>query len=147
MCGKLKWANYSSWWGDEWFVHRSHREETSVSFFCQVHPVFSFGTQGCNLTCRFCQNWQISKSREPETLNQPVTAAQIAHLALHHHCPSVAFTYNDPVIFMEYALEVSRACHLLGIKTVAVTAGYINPQPCVEFFAGMDAATSRSEGV
>ena len=121
-------------------------EKKPLYHFLPGTPVLSFGTQGCNLTCRFCQNWQISKSREPETLNQPVTAAQIAHLALHHHCPSVAFTYNDPVIFMEYALEVSRACHLLGIKTVAVTAGYINPQPYVEFFAVMDAANVDLKG-
>jgi Pyruvate-formate lyase-activating enzyme len=121
-------------------------EKKPLFHFLPGTPVLSFGTQGCNLTCRFCQNWQISKSRESDTLNQPASATEIAHLARKHSCPSVAFTYNDPVIFMEYALEVSRACHQLGIKTVAVTAGYINPEPRVEFYAGMDAANIDLKG-
>ena len=121
-------------------------EKKPLFHFLPGTPVLSFGTQGCNLTCRFCQNWQISKSRETDTLNQPASATEIAQLARKYHCPSVAFTYNDPVIFMEYALEVSRACHRLGIKTVAVTAGYINPEPCVEFYAGMDAANIDLKG-
>ena len=94
---------------------------------------------GCNLTCKFCQNWDISKSREQDTLNSRATPAQLAEMAARTGSRSVAFTYNDPVIYMEYALDVAAACHDKGIYTVAVTAGYINPEPRREFYAGMDA--------
>lgn len=115
-------------------------EKKPLFHFLPGTPVLSFGTAGCNLTCRFCQNWDISKSRQMDTLCASASPAQIAHAALQYGCRSVAFTYNDPVIFMEYALDVAEACHQVGIKAVAVTAGYINPEPAVAFFAGMDAA-------
>jgi len=108
--------------------------------------VLSFGTAGCNLTCRFCQNWSISKSRETDILADAASPKQIAAAALHHGCPSVAFTYNDPVIFLEYAVDIARACHEVGVRTVAVTAGYINPEPRREFFAHMDAANVDLKG-
>jgi pyruvate formate lyase activating enzyme len=115
-------------------------EKKPLFHFLPGTPVLSFGTAGCNLTCRFCQNWDISKSREMDTLSSAASPQQIARAALQYGCRSVAFTYNDPVIFMEYALDVARACHAVGVQTVAVTAGYINPEPAVEFFAGMDGA-------
>jgi len=115
-------------------------EKKPLFHFLPGTPVLSFGTAGCNLTCSFCQNWGISKSRALTSLQVAATPEQIAGTALQHGCRSVAFTYNDPVIFMEFALDVARACHNLGIQTVAVTAGYINPQPAVEFFAAMDGA-------
>ena len=102
--------------------------------------------QGCNLACKFCQNWDISKSREWDTLADQAAPETIARAAQRLGCRSVAFTYNDPVIFMEYAIDVADACHELGIKSVAVTAGYINDAPRREFFAHMDACllyTSR----
>jgi pyruvate formate lyase activating enzyme len=101
--------------------------------------VLSFGTAGCNLTCSFCQNWDISKSREVHTLASVASPDDIARAAAKHGCASVAFTYNDPVIFHEYAVDTAHACHEHGIRTVAVTAGYICPLPGQEFFAGMDA--------
>jgi pyruvate formate lyase activating enzyme len=107
------------------------------------HPgssVLSFGTAGCNLACKFCQNWDISKSREMDTLMDAADPATIARAAKELDCRSVAFTYNDPVIFAEYALDVADACHAVGVKTVAVTAGYIHDAPRREFFAKMDAA-------
>ncbi|WP_154716445.1 AmmeMemoRadiSam system radical SAM enzyme [Sterolibacterium denitrificans] len=107
------------------------------------HPgssVLSFGTAGCNLACKFCQNWDISKSREMDTLMDAASPAAIAATAQHYGSRSVAFTYNDPVIFAEYAMDTADACHAYGIQTVAVTAGYIHPQPAREFFAKMDAA-------
>ena len=115
-------------------------EKKPLFHFLPGTPVLSFGTAGCNLTCRFCQNWDISKSRVMDTLCATATPEQIAQAALRTGCRSVAFTYNDPVIFMEYALDVAKACHQVGVQTVAVTAGYINPEPAVAFFAGMDAA-------
>jgi pyruvate formate lyase activating enzyme len=102
--------------------------------------VLSFGTAGCNLACRFCQNWDISKSKETDTLADAASPARLAEVAEELGCASVAFTYNDPVIFMEYAIDVAAACHERGIHAVAVTAGYVEPEPRREFFAAMDAA-------
>ncbi len=98
------------------------------------------GTAGCNLGCKICQNWSLSKSREVEQLSERADAVTIANAASQLNCRSVAFTYNDPVIWDEYAIDVAKACHEKGIKTVAVTAGYITPQAREPFFSVMDAA-------
>jgi pyruvate formate lyase activating enzyme len=115
-------------------------EKKPLNHFLPGTPVLSFGTAGCNLACRFCQNWDISKSRETDTLADTAWPGEIARRALELGCPSVAFTYNDPTIFLEYAVDVAKACHAVGLKTVAVTAGYIEPEPRVEFYEHMDAA-------
>ncbi len=115
-------------------------EKKPLNHFLPGTPVLSFGTAGCNLGCKFCQNWDISKSREIDTLADEATPVMIARAAERLGCRSVAFTYNDPVIFMEYAVDVAQACHERGIRTVAVTAGEICPGPREEFFAAMDAA-------
>ena len=94
---------------------------------------------GCNLTCKFCQNWDISKSREFDRLADQASPEMIAEAALRTGSRSVAFTYNDPVIFLEYAVDVAQACHDRDIKTVAVSAGYISPEPRLEFYSHMDA--------
>ena len=115
-------------------------EKKPLNHFLPGTPVLSFGTAGCNLTCKFCQNWDISKSREFDKLQSVASPEMIAAAAVKTKCPSVAFTYNDPVIFLEYAIDVAKACHARGIKTVAVTAGYICDEPRREFFRHMDAA-------
>ncbi len=115
-------------------------EKKPLNHFLPGTPILSFGTAGCNLTCSFCQNWDISKSRQVDTLSDEAPPERIAHAARVLDCRSVAFTYNDPVIFMEYAIDVAEACHALGVKTVAVTAGYICDAPRREFFAHLDAA-------
>ena len=115
-------------------------EKKPLNHFFPGTPVLSFGTAGCNLGCRFCQNWDISKSREWDRLNEVASPEAIALCAKRRKCTSVAFTYNDPVIFAEYAIDTARACHELGIKTIAVTAGYIAPEARKEFFDHMDAA-------
>ena len=115
-------------------------EKKPLNHFLPGTPALSFGTAGCNLACRFCQNWDISKSREIDTLADEAPPERIARAALELGCRSVAFTYNDPVIFLEYAIATARACRELGIKTVAVTAGYVCDEPRREFFAHMDAA-------
>jgi pyruvate formate lyase activating enzyme len=107
------------------------------------HPgtsVFSFGTAGCNLGCRFCQNWHISKAREDATLSDAARPDEVADAAVASGCRSVAFTYNDPVVFAEYAVDCAHAAHERGLATVAVTAGYIAPAARRDFFAPMDAA-------
>ncbi len=115
-------------------------EKKPLNHFLPGSPVLSFGTAGCNLACKFCQNWDISKSREMHTLADQASPELIAHAAKELGCRSVAYTYNDPVIFHEYAIDVAKACHELGIKSVAVTAGYVCPEPRAEFYRYMDAA-------
>lgn len=115
-------------------------EKKPLYHFLPGSSVLSFGTAGCNLGCKFCQNWEISKARTMERLADWASPEQVARAAKEHHCASVAFTYNDPVIFIEYALDVAAACRALGLRTVAVTAGYIQEEARADFFAGMDAA-------
>lgn len=115
-------------------------EKKPLNHFFPGTPVLSFGTAGCNLGCRFCQNWDISKSRELDKLMDEASPHKIAKVAHLLGCKSVAFTYNDPVIFAEYAIDIANACHDLDIKTVAVTAGYITPEARSDFFSVMDAA-------
>lgn len=115
-------------------------EKKPLNHFLPGTPVLSFGTAGCNLACKFCQNWDISKSREIDTLADAASPETIARAAADLNCRSVAFTYNDPVIFHEYAIDVARACKEYDIKTVAVTAGYVCPEPREEFYRYMDAA-------
>jgi len=115
-------------------------EKKPLNHFLPGSPVLSFGTAGCNLACRFCQNWDMSKSREMDTLMDAASPEGLAEAAVRLGCRSVAFTYNDPVIFMEYAIDTAQACHERGIKAVAVTAGYICEEPRRELYRHMDAA-------
>jgi pyruvate formate lyase activating enzyme len=121
-------------------------EKKPLNHFLPGTPVLSFGTAGCNLACKFCQNWDISKSREIDTLADQAAPETIARAAEELGCRSVAYTYNDPTIFMEYAVDVAQACHERGIKSVAVTAGYINPEPRADFYEHMDAANIDLKG-
>lgn len=121
-------------------------EKKPLAHFLPGTPVLSFGTAGCNLGCKFCQNWDISKSREIDTLSDAASPELIARVAGELGCRSVAFTYNDPVIFHEYAIDVAAACKERGIKTVAVTAGEVCPEPRAEFYRWMDAANVDLKG-
>ena len=115
-------------------------EKKPLAHFHPGSTVLSFGTAGCNLGCRFCQNWDISKARDLDRLSARATPEMIAQAAVDHGCKSVAFTYNDPVIFAEWAIDVAAACRARGVATVAVTAGYITASARAEFYAAMDAA-------
>jgi pyruvate formate lyase activating enzyme len=121
-------------------------EKKPLFHFFPGTPVLSFGTAGCNLACQFCQNWDISKAREVDLLSERASPEAIARTARRLGCASVAFTYNDPVIFLEYAIDTAQACHEKGIRTVAVTAGEICEQPREEFFRYMDAANVDLKG-
>jgi pyruvate formate lyase activating enzyme len=114
-------------------------EKKPLYHFLPGTPVLSFGTAGCNLTCRYCQNWDITKSREIDTLADRAAPQTVARAAAQLGCPSIAMTYNDPVIYLEYAVDVAHAARESGLRTVAVTAGYIEAEPRTEFFAEMDA--------
>jgi len=115
-------------------------EKKPLNQFYPGSSVLSFGTAGCNLACKFCQNWDISRSKDMDRLADAASPDAIARAAVEAGCKSVAFTYNDPVIFAEYAMDIADACHARGVQTVAVTAGYIHEAPRREFFAKMDAA-------
>ncbi len=115
-------------------------EKKPLNHFYPGSSVFSFGTAGCNLACKYCQNWDISKSTEMDSLMSLATPEAIANAALKTDCKSVAYTYNDPVIFHEYAIDTAVACRELGIKSVSVSAGYVCAQPRAEFYQVMDAA-------
>ena len=121
-------------------------EKKPLNHFLPGSSVLSFGTAGCNLACKFCQNWDISKSREMDTLADAASPETIARAALARGCRSVAFTYNDPVIFAEYAMDVADACRAAGVRSVAVTAGYIHAEPRRAFYAKMDAANVDLKG-
>ena len=121
-------------------------EKKPLNHFLPGTAVLSFGTAGCNLACRFCQNWHISKSREIDTLGDRAEPDTIARAARELGCRSVAFTYNDPVIFHEYAIDVAAACRDRGIRTVAVTAGYVEAEPRREFYRWIDAANVDLKG-
>ncbi len=121
-------------------------EKKPLNHYLPGTPTLSFGTAGCNLACKFCQNWDISKSREVDTLADAASPEKIARAAARLGCRSVAYTYNDPVIFLEYAIDVAQACRAHGLKSVAVTAGYITEEPRREFYRYMDAANVDLKG-
>ncbi|MFL6570933.1 MAG: AmmeMemoRadiSam system radical SAM enzyme, partial [Burkholderiales bacterium] len=115
-------------------------EKKPLNHFYPGSSILSFGTAGCNLACKFCQNWDISKSREMDRLVDQASPEAIARAAKEANAASVAFTYNDPTIFTEYAMDTADACHELGLKTVSVTAGFIYPEPRRELYGHLDAA-------
>ena len=121
-------------------------EKKPLNHFLPGTAVLSFGTAGCNLTCSFCQNWHISKSRETDTVAEEASPRTIARAAGELGCRSVAFTYNDPVVFHEYAVDVAAACRRRGVRTVAVTAGYVCEAPREEFYRWIDAANVDLKG-
>ncbi len=121
-------------------------EKKPLNHFYPGTPVLSFGTAGCNLACKFCQNWDISKSRDMDRLMDAASPEHIARRAETLGCKSVAYTYNDPVVFAEYAMDTALACRARGLKNVAVTAGYMYHAPEVEFYAAMDAANVDLKG-
>jgi len=121
-------------------------EKKPLNHFLPGTPVLSFGTAGCNLTCKFCQNWDISKAREMDRLMDAASPDEIVDAAISGGARSIAYTYNDPVIFLEYAVDVARAARVRGIRNVAVTAGYIAPAAREELFRWMDAANIDLKG-
>jgi pyruvate formate lyase activating enzyme len=114
-------------------------EKKPLNHFYPGSPVLSFGTAGCNLGCRFCQNWDISKAREIDRLGAYSPPETIADVAAQTGCRSVAFTYNDPIIFAEYAIDCAAAVRERGLSPVAVTAGYVTDRAREAFFPRMDA--------
>jgi pyruvate formate lyase activating enzyme len=106
----------------------------------------SIGTAGCNLGCKFCQNWDISKAKYDQERTYQLTPEHAVAEAIKHGCPSIAFTYNDPVIWAEYAIDIAKLAHAYGLRTVAVTAGYITPEALPVFYDHIDAANVDLKG-
>jgi len=121
-------------------------EKKPLNHFHPGTSVLSFGTAGCNLGCRFCQNWNISKARAANRLTDEASPEGIARAAVRLGCRSVAFTYNDPVIFAEYAMDVADACREFGVRSVAVTAGYMTAESRPDFYRHIDAANVDLKG-
>jgi pyruvate formate lyase activating enzyme len=115
-------------------------EKKPLSHFLPGTPIMSFGTAGCNLGCRFCQNWHISKAKLVEKQSVAATPEQVVALAIQHGCPSIAMTYNDPTIFGEYVIDITRIARGAGVKNVLVTAGYITPEARRAIYRWVDAA-------
>ena len=121
-------------------------EKKPLYHFLPGSRVLSFGTAGCNLACKFCQNWEMSTSREFDSLSREASPIQIAEDAIRLGCDSVAFTYNDPIIFAEYAIDTAHACRAVGVRPIAVSAGYIEPAPARELYGAMDGANIDLKG-
>ncbi|MDD3594693.1 MAG: AmmeMemoRadiSam system radical SAM enzyme [Candidatus Gastranaerophilales bacterium] len=121
-------------------------EKKPLYHFYPGSSVLSFGTLGCNMGCQFCQNWTSSKNKSEAGLLNNASPKDIVKTALKYNCKSIAFTYNDPIIFFEYAIDTAKIARESGIKTVAVTSGFINPKPAEEFFSYMDAANIDLKG-
>ena len=121
-------------------------EKKPLYHFLPSSNVLSFGTLGCNMGCLFCQNYHITKVKYPVSNCEQASPEQIVQIALKYGCKAVAFTYNDPIIFFEYAIDTAKLCRKAGIKTIAVTSGYINYDAGKEFFEYMDAANIDLKG-
>ncbi len=121
-------------------------EKKPLYHFFPGSSVLSFGTIGCNLECKFCQNWTTSRCRDVAALQVHASPAEIATAAAGHGCKSVAYTYNEPIIWMEYALDTAKECARRGIKNVAVTAAYLAPEMRETFWPAMDAVNVDLKG-
>jgi len=121
-------------------------EKKPLNHFLPGTGILSFGTAGCNLGCRFCQNWSISKAKLDDAQSLTATPEEVVQLALRHNVPSIAFTYNDPVIWGEFVIDISRVARECGLKSVMVTAGYITPEARSEVYRYIDAANVDLKG-
>jgi len=121
-------------------------EKKPLDHFLPGSAVLSFGTAGCNLGCHFCQNWDISKARHDDALCDGASPEEVAAAAVSAGCESIAFTYNDPVIFAEYAIDCAEAAHERGVRTVAVTGGYVTEKARADFFRHIDATNVDLKG-
>ena len=121
-------------------------EKKPLNHFLPGTSVLSFGTAGCNLGCRFCQNWSISKAKLDELKSAEASPEDVVKLAKKYRTPSIAYTYNDPTIFGEYVIDISKIAHEEDIKTVMVTAGYIDKEARKEIYKYIDAANVDLKG-
>jgi len=134
--GKL----YSLGYGSPAALQIDPVEKKPLSHFLPGSRVFSMGTAGCNMGCFFCQNWDISKSRQDQVRSQRVAPEDVPLLALEHGCESIAFTYNEPTIWGEYVIDICKAAKNHGLRTVMVSNGYITREAFHDIYDHIDAA-------
>ncbi len=115
-------------------------EKKPLNHFLPGSTILSFGTAGCNLGCKFCQNWSISKAHLDDINSLNASPEDVVKLALKYKTPSIAFTYNEPTIFGEYVIDISILAHQYGIKTVMVTDGYITDEARRDIYKYIDGA-------
>lgn len=115
-------------------------EKKPFAGFLPGTKTFSIGTFGCNLFCKNCQNDRLSRGTPAEDPGQFIPPEKIVQAALQHGCRSVAFTYNEPTIWTEYAMDIARLAHDAGLKTVLVSNGFITPEAAAELYPLIDGA-------
>ncbi len=121
-------------------------EKKPLNHFLPASQILSFGTAGCNLGCKFCQNWSISKAKLDEINSLSASPEEVVNLAKKYSTPSIAFTYNDPTIFGEYVIDISKIAREENIKSVMVTAGYIDKKARKDVYRFIDAANVDLKG-
>jgi len=114
-------------------------EKKPLNHFLPGGNALSFGTAGCNLGCRFCQNWSISKAKLDDQRSRLIAPQEVVELAQREQAESIAFTYNDPTIFGEFVIDIAQAARQAGVATIMVTAGYIDARAREEIYAEIDA--------
>lgn len=127
-------------WGRPSAVHVDPIEKKPLFHFLPGSTILSLGTVGCNMTCRFCQNWDLTRTPIRDATVVDLPPDRVVDLARSEGCPSIAFTYNEPTIFAEYVIDVSVAARAAGLRTVMVTNGYISPGALQAVYPWIDAA-------
>lgn len=140
--GKLNTLVY----GNPCAVHIDPIEKKPLFHVLPTSTTFSIATAGCNLHCKYCQNWSISQVPPEETQNQDLPPEKVVAMALQANCKSIAYTYSDPIVFYEYTLATAKLAKAKGLKNIMVTAGYINPEPLAEIAPWIDAANIDLKG-
>jgi pyruvate formate lyase activating enzyme len=115
-------------------------EKKPLNHFLPGSTILSFGTAGCNLGCKFCQNWTMSKAKVDDSNSLKASPEEVVRLAKENNAPSIAFTYNDPTIFGEYVIDISKIAREENIKSVMVTSGYIDKEARKDVYKYIDAA-------
>lgn len=134
-------------YGNPCAVHIDPIEKKPLFHVLPGSGSFSIATAGCNLHCKYCQNWQISQNPPEELTSDDISPEQVVQEALKSNCRSIAYTYSDPVIFYEYVYDTGKIAHQHGILNILVTAAYINQQPLLDLCPYIDAANVDLKGI
>ena len=127
-------------------VHEDPIEKKPIYHMLPGSKSFSIATAGCNLRCKFCQNWQISQEYPENTSNKYLSCENVVKLAKKYNCRSIAYTYSEPTVFYEYMVDTAKIARMNGIKNIWVTAGFINPAPLEGLCDVIDAANIDLKG-
>ncbi len=142
----IKGSLYTLGYGNPVAVHIDPIEKKPFFHVWPGSRTLSLAVAGCNMRCKFCQNWQISQSSPDQTLNYQLSPQEVVEKAKEYDCPFVVFTYTEPTVFYEYMLDIARLAKKEGLHTAMHTCGYINPQPLEELLGYMDAVNVDLKG-